>query len=167
MDSMLLAATIRGGNASLESFSGTFKTSGRFQKKEDLIAKMLECLLKLNGVDQVILRCWMIYPKREYTDMAIEELGWDNNKRTRNVVNVRCNRAMAMIGKMMGGARADYRDIYMPRARQNSEQPSKQKVQPDNDYNFVRRRQRAARKSITSGIDYRDLAKSLSKSIPD
>lgn len=32
MDSMVLAATIGGGNASLESFSGTFKTSGRFQK---------------------------------------------------------------------------------------------------------------------------------------
>ena len=63
MDSMVLAATIRGGNASLESFSGNFKTSGRFQKKEDLIAKMLECLKKLNGVDQVILRCWMVYPK--------------------------------------------------------------------------------------------------------
>lgn len=55
---------------------------------------MLECLKKLNGVDQVILRCWMVYPKGEYTDMAIEELGWDDNKRTRNVVNVRCNRAI-------------------------------------------------------------------------
>ena len=167
IDSMLLAATIRGGNASLESFSGTFKTSGRFQKKEELIAKMLECLMKLNGVDQVILRCWMVYPKGEYTDMAIEELGWDDNKRTRNVVNVRCNRAMAMLGKIMGGARSDYRDIYVPSIRQTSEQPSVQKVQSDNDYNFVRRRQRAARKSITSGIDYRDLAKSLSSRLPD
>ena len=167
MDSMVLAATIRGGNVSLESFSGTFKTSGRFQKKEDLIAKMLECLMKLNGVDQVILRCWMVYPKGEYTDMAIEELGWDDNKRTRNVVNVRCNRAITMRGKMMGGARSDYRDIYVPSARQTPEQPSEQNVQSSNDYNFVRRRQRAARKNITSGIDYRKLAKSLSTSLPD
>ena len=106
MDSMVLAATIRGGYVSMESFSGTFQTSGRFKKKEDLIARMLECLNKLNGVDQVILRCWMAYPKGEYTDMAIEELGWDNDKRTRNVVNVRCNRAMAQLGKIM--------DEYLP-----------------------------------------------------
>ena len=69
---------------------------------------MLDCLKKLNGVDQVILGCWMVYPNGEYTDMAIEELGWDNNKRTRNVVNVRCNRAIAMLGNMM----EDYR-IYI------------------------------------------------------
>ena len=50
----------------------------------------------------------------DYTDMAIEELGWDDNKRTRNVVNVRCNRAITMLGKMMGDARCDYRDVYVP-----------------------------------------------------
>jgi len=166
MDSMVLAATIRGGNASLESFSGTFKTSGRFQKKEDLIAKMLECLKKLNGVDQVILRCWMVYPKGEYTDMAIEELGWDDNKRTRNVVNVRCNRAITMLGKMMDDARCDYRDVYVPSVQKAPDQPS-EPIRSINDYNFIRRRQRAARKSITSGIDYRDLAKSLSSRLPD
>lgn len=166
MDSMVLAATIRGGNASLESFSGTFKTSGRFKKKEDMIAKMLECLMKLNGVDQIILRCWMVYPKGEYTDMALEELGWEDNKRTRNVVNVRCNRAIAMLGKMMGGARSDYRDVYVPSVQKAPDQPS-EPVQANNDYNFKRRRQRAARKSITSGIDYRDLARSLSKSLSD
>ena len=166
MDSMVLAATIRGGNASLESFSGTFKTSGRFPKKEDLIAKRLECLKKLNGVDQVILRCWMVYPKREYTDMAIEELGWDDNKRTRNVVNVRCNRAIAMLGKMMGGARSDYRDVYLPSVQKAPDQPS-EPIRSINDYNFIRRRQRAARKSVTSGIDYRDLTKSLSSRLPD
>ena len=167
MDSMLLAATIRGGNASLESFSGTFKTSGRFQKKEDLIAKMLECLKKLNGIDQVIIGCWMVYPKGEYTEKAIEELGWDDNKRTRNVVNVRCNRAMAMLGKMMCGSRSDYRDIYVPGAHPVTENTSDQKLQSDKDYNFIRRRQRAARKSITSGIDYHHLAKSLSTSLSD
>ena len=81
--------------------SERLRTPGRFKQKEDLIAEMLDCLKKLNGVDQVILGCWMVYPKGEYTDMAIEELGWDNNKRTRNVVNVRCNRAIAMLGNMM------------------------------------------------------------------
>ena len=127
---------------------------------------MLECLKKLNGVDQVILRCWMVYPKREYTDMAIEELGWDDNKRTRNVVNVRCNRAIAMLGKMMGGARSDYRDVYLPSVQKAPDQPS-EPVRPINDYNFIRRRQPAARKSFTSGIDFRGLDKSLSSRLPD
>ena len=167
MDSMILAATIGGGHASLESFSGTFRTSGRFEKKEDLIARMLECLKKLNGVDQVILRSWMVYSKGEYTDMAIEELGWDNNKRTRNVVNVRCNRAIAMLGKMMVGARSDYRDVYISDAQKKPEPTSGPKVSSSVDYNFIRRRQRAAKKAIASRIDYVGLAKTLTSSIPD
>lgn len=159
MDSMLVAATIEGNYTSLESFSETFRTPGRFKQKEDLIAEMLDCLKKLNGVDQVILGCWMLYPKGEYTDMAIEELGWDNNKRTRNVVNVRCNRAIAMLGNMM----EDYRIVYISakceRARDSSN--SGPKAKSALDYNFIRRRQRAAKKAITSRLDYASLAKTL------
>ena len=167
MDSMIIVATIGGNLASLESFSGSFRTSGRFEKKEDLIAKMLECLKKLNGVDQVILRCWMVYPKGEYTDMAIEELGWDNNKRNRNVVNVRCNRAITMLGKMMEGIRSDYRDIYISGVQKKLEPTSEPKESSSVDYNFIRRRQRAAKNAIASKIDYVGLAKTLTSSIPD
>ena len=102
----------------------------------------------------------------DYTDMAIEELGWDDNKRTRNVVSVRCNRAITMLGKMMDDARCDYRDLYVPSVQKAPDQPS-EPIRSINDYNFIRRRQRAARKSITSGIDYRELAKSLSSRLPD
>ena len=163
VDSIAAAATIGGGHVSLESFSGTFRTSGRFMEKEDMIAKMLECLKKLNGVDQVILGCWMLYPKREYTYKAIEDLGWTDNARTRNVVNVRCNRAIAMLGKMMEGSRPAYLSV----AQRIPEHASDRTVQSRDDYNFIRRRQRAARKSIASGIDYRDLAKSLSANLSD
>ena len=101
----------------------------------------------------------MGYPKGEYTDMAIEELGWDNNKRTRNVVNVRCNRAIAMLGNMM----EDYRIVYISasceRARDSSN--SGPKAKSALDYNFIRRRQRAAKKAITSRLDYASLAKTL------
>lgn len=165
MDSLILSKTIGGGHISLESFSEAFRTSGRFEKKEDLIARMLECLKKLNGVDQIILRCWMVYPRREYTDMALEELGWDNNARTRNMVSVRCNRAIEALGEKMDDARSVYREI-MSEAQKKAEPVSKPTVSIV-DYNFTRRRQRAAKKAITSQIDYAGLAKILTSSIPD
>lgn len=168
MDSMVLAATIRGSYASLRAFSNTFQTSGRYEKKEDLIANMLECLKKLNGVDQVILNCWMIYPKGEYINMALEELEWEDNKRTRNVVSVRWRRAVEMLRKMMEGARSNYRDIYSsPNVAKTPELTPIPKVNCDVDYNFTRRRQRAAKKSITSKIDYKGLANALTSSLSD
>ena len=115
-------------SASLDTFVERLRTPGRFKKKEDLIAEMLDCLKKLNGVDQVILGCWMVYPKGEYTDMAIEELGWDNNKRTRNVVNVRCNRAIAMLGNMMEEYRIVYISASCERARDSSNSGPKAKT---------------------------------------
>ncbi len=168
MDSMVLAATIRGSYASLRAFSNTFQTSGRYEKKEDLIANMLECLKKLNGVDQVILNCWMIYPKGEYIDMALEALEWEDNKRTRNVISVRWGRAVEMLRKMMEGARSNYRDIYSsPNVAKTPELTPIPKVSSDVDYNFTRRRQRAAKKSITSRIDYKGLANALTSSLSD
>lgn len=55
---------------------------------------------------------------------------------------------------------------YVPSVQKAPDQPS-EPIRSINDYNFIRRRQRAARKSITSGIDYRELAKSLSSRLPD
>ena len=168
MDSMALAATIKGSHTSLETFSGSLKSSGRFEKKEDLIAKMLECMKKLNGVDQIILNCWMLYPKGEYIGRALEELEWEDNKRTRNVVSVRWGRAIEILRKMMEGARSNYRDIYSsPNVAKTPELTPIPKVSSDVDYNFVRRRQRAAKKSITGGLDYNGLAKALTSNIPD
>ena len=145
--------------SSLDTSVERLRTPDRFKQKEDLIAEMLDCLKKLNGVDQVILGCWMVYPKGEYTDMAIEELGWDNNKRTRNVVNVRCNRAIAMLGNMMGDYRIVYISANCERVRDSSN--SGPKVKSALDYNFIRRRQRAAKKAITSRLDSASLAKNL------
>ena len=131
------------------------------QKKEELIAQMLKCLKKQSGVDQIILSCWMTYPQREYTDRAIEELSWENNKRNRNVVNVRCNRSIEMTRKMMERARSDYNDIVVT-LEEKMERPSiGPKVHANIDYNFVRRRRRAAKKNITGSIDYDSLAKVL------
>ena len=168
MDSMVLAATIGGAYATLGAFSGSIQTSGRFEKKEDLIAKMLSCLKTLSGVDQVILNCWMLYPKGDYIDRVLEELEWENNKRTRNVVSVRWGRAIEMLRKKMEGDRSVYRDIYSsPDMAKAPESAPVQKVQSDVDQNFVRRRQRAAKKSIAGGIDYKGLAMTLATSLPD
>ena len=168
VDSMVLAANIGGNLTSLQSFSGSFQTSGRYEKKEDVIAKMLECLKKLNGVDQVILNCWMLYPKGEYIGMALEELGWEDNKRTRNVVSVRWGRAIEILRRMMEGARSNYRNIYsIPNVAKTPELTPIPKVSSDVDYNFVRRRQRAAKKNITGRIDYKGLANALTSSLPD
>ena len=137
IDVLTLVATIRGGKGTLGRFSDTFQTSGRFEKKEKLIAIMLDCVKRLKSVDQVIIHCWMVFPKSEYTDMALEELGWENNKNTRNLVSARCNRAIEMLRKMMN----------LPA--------------------FARPRQKAANKGITDRIDYDAFAEQLTTSLPD
>lgn len=150
----------------LEGFRDYIDSGKKYEKKEELIAQMLQCLKKLSGVDQVILRCWMLYPKMEYTDMVLDEIGWDNTPRKRNVVSVRQGRAVEVLRGMMDKAREDYLDIY-DHAQKIQEHTPKQRIRSVVDYNFIRRRRRAAKKSITRGIDYAGLAKMLAARFPD
>lgn len=136
--------------------------SRRFEKKEELIAQLLQAVQKLNGVDQVIIHCWMLYPKGDYIQKALSELGMEDTPRSRNMVSVRCLRAMEMLKKQMAGVRSDYRDIYVSTRRKDD---SVQAPGPSN-YNFVRRRQRAAKKSISEGIDYKGMTKALDNMLP-
>ena len=95
----------------LEGFRDYIDSGQKYEKKEELIAQMFQCLKKLSGVDQVILRCWMLYPKMEYTDMVLDEIGWDNTPRKRNVVSVRQGRAVEMLrGKDIELERAENYD---------------------------------------------------------
>lgn len=149
-------------------FCDEFKTRGLYERKEDLIDKMLECLKKMNGVNQVILRCWMQYQKCDYTDMALAELGWDNTDRNRNVVTVRRNHAIEKLRGMMEKERDNYNDIYnnivfdtISAANRILDSFIVQKPQSDMDNNFARRRKRAANKSITAKINYSELAQAL------
>lgn len=161
---------MRDPGSGLARSSGGFRDymeSGRkFEKKEELIAEMLRCLKKLSAVDQVILKCWMENPKRDYIDIALEELGWENNKNTRNVVGVRRDRAIEMMQKLMCGARSDYRDIYVSPFGEKTPEPAP-KASSDVDYNYMRRYQRAAKKSISGKVDYVRLSKVLTSSLPD
>ena len=145
-------------------FCDSFKTRGLYERKEDLIDKMLECLKKMNGVNQVILRCWMQYQKCDYTDMALAELGWDNTDRTRNVVTVRRNHAIEKLRGMMEKERDNYDDIVygtIGAANRILDSFIVQKPKSNIDNNFARRRKRAANKSITAKINYSELAQAL------
>lgn len=149
-------------------FRDYIESERKFEKKEELIKEMLVCMKKLSAVDQVILNCWMNYKKSEYTGLAIKQLGWEDTKKTRNVVQVRCNRAIEMLQKMMSGVRADYRDIYVsPVGEKKSEQTSEPKVRSDVDQNYMRRYQRAAKKSISGKVDFIRLSQVLTSSLPD
>ena len=140
------------------------KVKGKFEKKEELIAAMHSCMAKMNPVDVAIIKIWSNYPRFEYTAAALDELGWEDTPRTRNMVQVRCSKAIDSLGKRMEKYREDFLNVYSTPEKMPEEKTiggPRPKTHSDVDYNFVRRRRRAARKSITSGIDYSDLAASL------
>lgn len=145
-------------------FRDYLESGRKFEKKEDLIKEMLACVKRLSAVDQIILNCWMLYKRSEYTSQAIEALGWEDTPNNRNVVHVRCNRAIEMLQKMMGGARSDYRDIYVsPFGEKTPEPASPAKA----SYNYVRRYQRAAKKAISGKVvDYDRLSEVLTSRLP-
>lgn len=151
----------KGGPDSPGEFRDYIRSVHKYEKKEELIADMLACMKKLNVVDQVILHCWMVYSKGEYTAMAIGELGWEDNANTRNVIQARRNIAIKKLGEMMDDHREEYISVISPDECQAKKEIP---VQSAVDYNYIRRRRRAAKKSIAGRIDYRGLAKLLSAS---
>ena len=136
------------------------------EKKEDLIKEMLACVRKLPAVDQVIIISWMSNPKATYTQRAIEELGWEDTVRTRNVVNVRCTRAINTLRKMMEKRREAVLEISIPN-KMTDISGVKPKAHGETDYNYLRRRRRAAVRSITGKVDYKRLAAVLSSALAD
>ncbi len=142
----------------------TLKIKGKFEKKEELIAAMHSCMAKMDPVDVAIIKIWSNYPRFEYTAAALDELGWEDTPRTRNMVQVRCTRAIGSLGMRMEKYREDFLNVFSTPEKMPEEKTiggPRPKTHSDVDYNFIRRRRRAARKSITSGIDYSDLAASL------
>ena len=140
------------------------------RKREELIQDMLACMKKLQPVDQVILKCWMLFKRGDYTREAIEELGWEDTPRTRNVVNVRCTRAFDTLRGMMMPMRELYVSTIIRHACRKRENRPIGRMMPDGfvvDQNYLRRRRRAARKSVTGRIDYRQLSQILSSALPE
>lgn len=126
-------------------------------KKDELIAEMLRCMKSMDGIDQLILNCWMSYPRSEYTEAAIKELELEDNYNSRNLIQRRLNRAIAKLGKKM----EKFRPAFLTINNEQRIHSPRNTTQPGTDYNFVRRRRRAARRSIADSIDYAKLEEQL------
>lgn len=83
---------------------------GVYERKEEVIECLVECIKKLNPTDQVILDCWM-HEKRNYVAAALERLGIENTTKSQSMIRQRFDRIKDRLFKMMGGAKPDYRDI--------------------------------------------------------
>lgn len=131
---------------------------GFTEKREELLTDLKKCLQKLNPQDQVILFCFINSP-RTYTTDAIEELGWDPE--SRNIVQVRKNRAIAALQTMMSldaDIYNDIRDGLALKPETGSRSPISKRKSPQQK---SRRRELATR--LTAGIDYQLLCEGLSR----
>ena len=129
-------------------------------KKEEK-EKLIDLLKKLPAIDQVILANWM-EEERTYIEKSLEVLGLEDNKRNRDMLSLRRNRALKTLKGMFGGKRADYRDIYIPSGslRDLDGMEAEYSGIERADRNFERRRERAAKAYITRQIDYGSFSES-------
>ena len=130
--------------------------SGVSERKEQVIERMVACIQKLNPMDQVILNCWM-YEKDNYVNKALELLGFEITTKSQGVIRARLKRAQAALAKMMGGAKPDYRDIYIPSGKEAKDAV---KIEPV-DRNLERRRARAIKREMGTQINYYGIAEKL------
>lgn len=134
------------------------RTDNKAETKESLIAEMMKCMKKLSGIDQKIMSCWMSYARNEYAVRAIEELGWEDNEQTRNLVAGRRYHATEQLREMMKKSR----EVYVGISSDANKVPKEvEHVVSNVDYNAIRRRRRAITKSFAGDIDYKSLANNL------
>lgn len=126
---------------------------GTNERKEEVIGRLVECIKKLNPADQIILDCWM-HEKRNYVAAALERLGIESTTKSQSMIRQRFDRIKDRLFKMMGGAKPDYRDIYIPRGEAARDAI---KIEPA-ERNTARRRSRAVKKEMGSQIDYQKIA---------
>lgn len=131
--------------------------TGVYEKKEEVILHMLNCMKQLPPIDQVILKNWM-YKQKTYISDSIDELGWEHSKENENVVGVRCNRAKKSLGKLMG-EKPNYRDVSLDPI------PFIQTLESEDS--AVESRKKATYSAIAKGVDYLDLQSRLGISKDD
>lgn len=129
---------------------------GVHERKEEVIMRLVECIKKLNPADQIILDCWM-HEKRNYVAAALERLDLENTSKSQSMIRQRFDRIKDRLFKMMGGAKPDYRDIYIPRGEAARDVI---RVEPA-ERNTARRRARAVKKEMGAQIDYQRIAAEL------
>ena len=130
--------------------------SDLYERKEEVINKLMECVKKLNPTDQIILDCWM-NEKRNYVDTALERLGLDITNKTQTMIRARLKRAQELLGRMMGGSKPNYRDVYIP-----SGEAAKDAIKMElGDRNLERRRARSIKREMGAQINYYGIAEKL------
>ena len=129
---------------------------GVHERKEKIIDRLMECVKKLSPTDQIILDCWM-HEKRNYVAAALERLGIENTKKSQSMIRQRFDRAKDRLAKMMGGAKPNYRDVYLP---SGPEAKDAIRIEPV-ERNYARRKARAVKKELSAQIDYKKIAETL------
>ena len=149
---------IRGGGADLVKHEAHtyMQVDGVYERKEKVHEAIAECIKKLNPTDQIILECWK-YEENNYVIKALELLGFEITTKSQNMVRARLKRALLSLEKMMGGAKPDYRDIYMPSTK---DMEGLAKLEPV-DRNLQRRRARVLKREMSAQIDYMGIAEKL------
>ena len=133
-----------------------------YERKEEVLNKLMECVKKLNPTDQIILDCWM-NEKRNYVDKALERLGLDITKQSQGMIRRRLDLAKAKLAKMMGGAKPDYRDVYIPSGEAAKDAIKMEPV----DRNLERRRARAIKREMGTQVNYMGIAQKLYTSMEE
>ena len=129
---------------------------GVYERKDKVHDAIAECVKKLNPMDQIILNCWQ-HEEKNYVNKALELLGYEITTQSQGMIRARLKRALAMLKKMMGGAKPDYRDIYLS---SNKEAKDAVKMEPV-DRNLERRRARAIKREMGAQINYYGIAEKL------
>ena len=129
---------------------------GVYERKDKVHDDIAACVQKLNPMDQIILNCWQ-HEEKNYVNKALELLGFEIKTQSQGMIRARLKRALAMLNKMMGGAKPDYRDIYIS----SSKETVATNIPGPVDRNLVRRRGRAVQRELSTQIDYMGIAKKL------
>lgn len=146
----------RGDNLVKPDAHTYIQIDGVYERKDMVHDAIAECVQKLNPMDQIILNCWQ-HEEKNYVNKALELLGFEITTQSQGMIRARLKRSLAMLNKMMGGAKPDYRDIYIS----SSKETVAAYIPGPVDRNLVRRRGRAVQRELSTQIDYMGIAKKL------
>ena len=145
-----------GNNAVKREAYSYMEASRIHERKEKIIEWMMECVKKLHPTDQVILKFWMD-GESNYVERVLHFLNIESNSKSQQMVRTRCRRAKLQLQQLMGGAKPDYRDVYIPTGEFRKD-ALKEAV---GDRNLERRRDRAIKRQMATYIDYRHMSSKL------
>ena len=129
---------------------------GDLVRKEKVHDEIAACIQKLNPTDQIILNCWK-YEEDSYVNKALELLGFEITPKSQTMIRARLKRALALLNKMMGGEKPNYRDIYFPSSKDMEGLSNFEPI----DRNLQRRRERVVKRELSTQIDYMGIAEKL------